>query len=332
VAPRLDESRPVRWGILGAGGIAAVVGSDIAASSQSELVAVASRDLARAQAFAEPRGIPRSYGGYGDLVADPDVDVIYIATTNGQHHEQALLALDAGKPLLIEKAFALNARQAREIVAEARARDLFCMEAMWMRFNPLIQQAVQLAHSGAIGDLIAVRADLSAHFPYDPTHRLFDLTAGGGALLDLGVYPVHFTWIVLGRPLRVDATGSLSPTGSDLTAAMQWTYADGRFAQVACTALARNPATGLITGTSGWIQIGERLHRPDSITVQSGAGQEVLRRGGTGRGYGPEVAEVERCLRAGETESPVMPLDETVAILELIDGVRAQLGARYAAD
>lgn len=329
---RLDESRPVRWGILGAGHIAAVVGSDIAASSQSELVAVAARDGGRAHAFAEQLGIPRAYGSYQQLVADPDVDIVYIATTHGQHHEQALLALEAGKPLLIEKAFALNVRQAREIVAEARGRDLFCMEAMWMRFNPLIQQAVQLANSGAIGDLIAVRADLSASFPYDPRHRLFDLAAGGGALLDLGVYPVHFTWIVLGRPLRVDVTGALSPTGSDLTAAMQWVYGDGRFAHVACTALARNPATGLITGTSGWIRIGDRLHRPDSITVQSQTGAEVLRHSGTGHGYGPEIAEVERCLRAGETESPVMPLDETVAILELIDGVRAQLGARYAAD
>jgi hypothetical protein len=113
---------------------------------------------------------------------------------------------------------------------------------------------------------------------------------------------------------------------------MQWAYADGRFAHVACTALARNPATGLITGTTGWIRIGDRLHRPDSITVQSAAGQEVLRHSDTGHGYGPEVAEVERCLRAGETESPTMPLDETVAILELLDGARAQLGARYAAD
>jgi predicted dehydrogenase len=332
MAPPLDESRPVRWGILGAGNIARVVGGEIAASPGSELVAVAARDGARARAFAEQLGIPRSYGGYQELVADPEVDVVYIATTHGQHHEHALLALEAGKPLLVEKAFALNARQAREIVAAARARDLFCMEAMWMRFNPLIRKAVDLATSGAIGDLIAVRADLSAQFPFDPKHRLFDLAAGGGALLDLGVYPVHFTWMVLGRPLRVDATGALSPTGSDSTAAMQWGYDDGRFAHVACTALARNPATGLITGTAGWIRIGDRLHRPDSITVQSAAGQEVVRHTDSGHGYGPEVAEVERCLRAGETESPVMPLDETVAILELIDSVRAQLGARYAAD
>ena len=332
MAAPLDPNRPVRWGILGAGNIASIVGADIAASAHSEIVAVGARDAGRAAEFASRRGIPRSYGSYAELVADTDVDVVYIATTHGQHLEHALLTLRAGKPALVEKAFTLNARQAREVVAEARARDLFCMEAMWMRLNPLIVRAREIAASGRIGDLIGVRADLSKRFDYDPEHRLFDLAAGGGALLDLGVYPVNFAWIILGRPDTVQAVGGLSPTGSDATVALQWGYADGRFAQIQSSALGDNPYTGLITGTGGWIHVEARLHRPEAITVCTAEGPEVIRADSPGNGYRPEVSEVERCLRTGETESPLVPLDDTVAILELIDDARAQIGVHYPAD
>ena len=154
----------IRWGILGAGGVAGTVAVDIAATPGNELVAVGARDAARAAAFAAQHGIVRSYGSYAELLADPDVDVVYLATTHGQHHEQALQALAAGKPLLIEKAFTLNARQAREVVAEARRRELFCMEAMWMRLNPLIRTAQEIAASGRLGELISVHADLSRRF------------------------------------------------------------------------------------------------------------------------------------------------------------------------
>src|SRR6266487_1857651 len=174
----IEPGRAVRWGILGAGGIASTVGADIARTPGNEVVAVGSRDAARAAAFAGTLQIPRSYGSYADLVDDDDLDVIYVATTRDQHHEHALLALRAGKSVLVEKAFTLNARQAREVAAEAQARQLFCMEAMWMRFNPLIRRARQLATDGIIGDLISVRADLYHYFPFDPEHRLYDLTVG----------------------------------------------------------------------------------------------------------------------------------------------------------
>jgi predicted dehydrogenase len=324
---------PIRWGILGAGGIAATVGSDIAATPGNVLQAVAARDAARAAAFAQTWGVGRSYGSYAELLADDDVDVVYIATTHGQHHEQALAALRAGKPLLVEKAFTLNARQAREVVAEARTRRLFCMEAMWTRLNPLIRQAVEIARSGRIGDVVAVRADLSRHFPFDATHRLFDLAAGGGALLDLGIYPATVAWLFLGRPDAVQAVGSLAATGSDLTTAMQWAYADGRVAQLYCSAAGNSPAAVLVNGTAGWIRIEPRIHRPKQLIVQDAEGQEVI--DGVppaGNGYGLEVEEVARCLRAGELESPLVPLDETVAILEVLDEARRQIGVRYAAD
>ena len=325
-----DSSQPIQWGILGAGNIAATVGADIARSPDSEVAAVGARDRDRAARLAGQLGASRAYGSYRELVADADVDVIYVATTHAQHHEQALLALRAGKPILVEKAFTLNARQARDVVAVARDAGLFCMEAMWMRFNPLIRKAVDLARDGAIGNLISVHADLSALFPFDPHNRLYDLAAGGGALLDLGVYPAHLAWMFLGRPSLVQAIGALSPTGSDATSAQQWAYSGGQFAQLSCTTLGRSPMTALIHGTGGWISVDGRLHRPTQLTVHRADQTEVI--AGDSVGYEREVAEVERALRAGETESAVMPLQDTVEILEVIDQARAQIGVRYEAD
>jgi len=318
--------------VLGAGRIAATVGAEIAASGQGELVAVGARDADRAAAFARTLDIPRSYGSYRELVADPDLDVLYLATTHGQHHEQALLALRAGKAVLVEKAFTLNARQAAEVVAEARARKLFCMEAMWMRLNPMIIRCIEIARSGRIGDILSVRADLSRPFAYDPEHRLFDLAAGGGALLDLGVYPITFVWMLLGAPESVQAVGRLSPTGSDVTAALQLSYPGGQVAQIHSSASAVSPDAGLIIGTEGWLRLEPRIHRPEALTVWTTDGTETIHGSAEGTGYDLEVAEVERCLRAGLGESPLVPLDDTVDILRLIDEARSQLGVRYAAD
>ena len=324
---------PIRWGILGAGTIAATVGSDIAATPGNLLQAVAARDADRAAAFASRWGVRRAYGSYACLVADDEVDVVYVATTHAQHHEHALLALRAGKPVLVEKAFTLNARQAREVVAEARARRLFCMEAMWTRLNPLIRQAVDIAHSGRIGDVVAVRADLSRHFPYAAGHRLFDLAAGGGALLDLGVYPATVAWLFLGRPDTVQALGSRAPSGADLTSAVQWGYSEGRVAQLFCSAAGESPLAVVVSGTTGWIVVEPRIHRPERLVVRDADGRQVIEGAPTvGNGYRLEVEEVARCVRAGELESPLVPLDETVGILEVLDEARRQLGVRYVAD
>ena len=328
----MSQDAPIRWGILGAGGIAATVGRDIAASPGSVLHAVGARDAGRAKAFAERHGMRRSYGSYADLVADPDVDVVYVATTHGQHHEHALLALRAGKPVLVEKAFTLNARQAREVVDAARSAGLFCMEAMWMRFNPLVRQAQEIVADGRLGRLVNLRADFSRRFEFSPTHRLFDLGAGGGALLDLGVYPVTFAWLFLGRPQRIAVSGALSETGSDATVAMQFSYPDGQFAQLCTSAVSPSPVGAVVCGTDGWLQLEPTVHRPTRLTVSTAEGPQVVEEDVVGNGYGAQVAEVERCLRAGETESPMVPLDETVAIMELLDDVRAEVGVRYEAD
>ncbi|MGI8679052.1 MAG: Gfo/Idh/MocA family protein [Jatrophihabitans sp.] len=323
----------VRWGIVGAGGIAAIVGDDIQVTPDNTVVAVAARDADRAAAFAHAHGIAGSYGSYAELVADPEVDVVYIATTHAQHHEQALLALRAGKPIVVEKAFTLTAAQAREIVAEAGARRLFCMEAMWMRVDPLIMRMQQLLADGVIGDVVGVRADLSKYFTYDPNARLFDLAVGGGALLDLGVYPVTFARLVLGHPDTQTVTGSLAPTGADATVTLQWGYDDGRLAQIYCSSAGYSPYAGLITGTDGWLRVEGRVHHPSALTVHAADVDRVIdAEPGHGNGYQHQVAEVARCLRAGELESPLVPLADTVGVLEILDDARRQLGVRYPAD
>ncbi len=307
--------------------------ADITALPGHVLHAVGARDADRAAAFAHRHGVHRSYGSYLELVTDPGVDVVYIATTHAQHQEHALLALRAGKPVLVEKAFTLNAAQARDVVAEARLRRLFCMEAMWVRFHPLIREVSRLLADGAIGKVVAVRADLSKRFDFDPAHRLFDLDAGGGALLDLGVYPAAVVWTWLGRPDTVQATGALAPTGSDLSVGMQWGYPDGRFAQIHTSAATDSPFAALITGTRGWISLEPRLHRGRRLVVHTADGDvEHLAPAIAGNGYRAELEEVARCLAAGELESPAVPLDDTIGILDVLDDARRQLGARYPAD
>jgi predicted dehydrogenase len=329
----IPADRPVRWGVLGAGAIAATVSVDIAGTPGNVLAAVGARDARRAADFAAAHGVPRSYGSYSELLDDPDVDVVYVATTHAQHRDNALQALRAGKPVLVEKAFTLTARQAREVVEEARSRRLFCMEAMWMRVHPLIRRTSDLLANHTIGDVVGVRADLSKHFPYDPQGRLFDLSVGGGAPLDLGVYPLTFAWLVLGRPDTQVAAGALSGTGSDVTAALQWQCPGGRVAQIYCSAAGDSPYAALITGTRGWLRLDSRVHHPTTLTVHTDDDEYVIDAPPVvGNGYGYQIAEVARCLRAGLTESPYLPLDDTVAIMELLDDARAQLGVRYAAD
>lgn len=327
----IAQDRPIRWGILGAGGIASKVASDIARTEGNVLAAVGARSGERAADFAARFDIPRWYGDYQQLVDDPELDVLYIATTHPSHHAQALMAIRAGKAVLIEKPVCLNAAQATEVFDAARAANVFAMEAMWMRTNPLIGTAQQLIADGAIGDVVGVRAELGLGLPFDPAHRLYDMANGGGALLDLGIYPVTFGWLFLGRPDTVSITGSLAPTGSDASVALQWGYSDGRDAQLSCSAPHAMPNRGLILGTKGWIRIEGRFYRPTGLTMFSDGEQSELPDpiAPDSAGYGPEVAEVARCLRAGLVESSVIPHADTIAILGLLDDARAELSVRY---
>ena len=323
---QITADRPIRWGFLGAGGIAASMAADLG-QGNNRLYAVAARDANRSAAFAARFGANHSHGDYRAVVEDPDVDIVYIATTHPFHREQALMAIEAGKPVLIEKPLALNAVHAREVLNAARDKGVFAMEAVWMRVNPLILKAKDIVSQGAIGKVVAVQADFSIALTFDPTHRLYDLSNGGGALLDLGVYPIHFAWLFLGRPDTQQVIGTLSPTGSDATVALQWGYASGATAQLRCATTASMPGRGTIGGTTGAISVEPWFLNPDRLVVSTSEGESRIEGGGTA--YGPQIEEVERCLRQGLLESPLAPHADTIAVLELIDQARVDLGVRY---
>lgn len=323
---QITPDRSIRWGFLGAGGIAASMAADLG-HGNNRLYSVAARDAERAAAFAARFGASHSHGDYRAVVEDSDVDIVYVATTHPFHREQALMAIDAGKHVLVEKPLTLNAVHAREVLTAARDKGVFAMEAVWMRANPLILEAQNMVAKGVIGEVVSVQADFSIDLAFDPTHRLYDLSNGGGALLDLGVYPMHFAWLFLGGPDIQQVLGTLSPTGSDGTVALQWGYDSGSTAQLRCATTARTPGRATIAGTKGSISVEPWFINPQRLVVTTNKGESRVE--GEGTAYGPQIEEVERCLREALLESPLAPQSDTIAVLGLIDQARADLGVRY---
>ena len=321
----------MRWGLIGTGLIADWFAADMAVTDSGKVVAVGSRAQESADRFADKFGIPNRHASYEALVSDPEVDVVYVATPHPMHYANTLLALDAAKPVLVEKSFTMNADEARQLVESARSKGLFLMEAMWTRFLPHIAEVNSLLAGGVLGDLVTVTADHGQWFTKDPAFRLFAPELGGGALLDLGVYPATFAFLFLGPPDTVHTVGTLSPTGSDETVAMQWMYGDHPGAQLWTSALIHAPNEAAILGTKGWISFLPEAYRPTGLILHTDAGEvhspDPL--AGNGHGYQPEIEEVERCLRAGLMESPLIPHADTIAILEILDGARAAVGVVY---
>ena len=327
----IDGRRQLRWGIIGTGGIADAVARDIDLSHGCTVHGVAAREPERAREFALSRGIPRHYDSYHDLVDDDELDVVYIATTHPFHRPHALMAIEAGKHVVIEKPLGLNAAQAREVLDAARRRGVFAMEAMWMRLNPLIRHAQELVAQGIVGEVRGLRHEFGLGMPFDAAHRLYDRANGGGALLDLGIYPVTFAYLFLKRPDTVRTVGTMSPTGVDETVQMEWFFGAKPQAQLWCSISVDAPNQAAILGTDGWISFDAPAYRPSGLTVRSRGDIWTVPDplAGAGSGYGPQIEEVERCIRAGLMESPLVPHDETIAILEILDEARAALGVVY---
>ncbi|HEY0486834.1 MAG TPA: Gfo/Idh/MocA family oxidoreductase [Mycobacteriales bacterium] len=325
--------RPIRWGILGTGRIASAFTADLALVPDAEVAAVGSRSPATAAAFAARFGISRAHGTYEDLVADPDVDVVYVSTPHALHHDHALLAIRAGKAVLVEKPFTLDVAQAGEVVAAARTAGTFLMEAMWTRFLPHVVRIRELVAAGRLGDVRSLTADIGEWFPPDAAHRLFAPELGGGALLDLGVYPLSFASMLFGAPRRVTAVSDPAFTGVDAQTTVVTQYDGGRQAALFATLEARSGCRAGINGTRARIETDGSFFTPGPFRVVDLDGSvEVHDVAHSGRGLCHQAAEVGRCLRAGETESPVLPLVETLSVLATMDEVRRQIGLRYPAE
>jgi predicted dehydrogenase len=323
------------WGIAATGAIAETVGRVIAAEPGMRIAAVGSRNKDRAADFAARLGGGAAvYGSYEDMAADPAVEAVYVATPHAHHREVVETAIGAGKAVLCEKPLAVTVAEAEALVARARAADVFLMEAMWMRFNPLIARVRELAASGAIGEVRSVKAAFGFPMPYDPAHRLWDPALGGGALLDVGIYPVALAYLLLGEPASVAAVGSLSASGVDAEAAVLLGWDGGARALLETSLVSALPTEASVTGTAGRIEIGPDFYAPTRISVRPfderaggpGASAGEFRIGSPAEGYAAQAREVRDCVRAGRVESAVMPLDATLGVLRILARARAALG------
>ena len=328
------QSAPgLRWGVIGAGYIADIFAKSVNGHTQSRIHSIASRDSHRSNIYAKKHGVPNVRAGdnaYERLVADPDIDAVYIATPHGMHRDHALLAIAAGKPVLVEKAFTRNGAEAREVLDAARAAGTFVMEAVWTRFLPHMVEARRLVAEGEIGELVHVSADFGGSPEYDPQHRNFNPDLAGGALLDLGVYPINFIHDFLGAPSAVRAIGALAPTGVDLRETVLMDYADRRAQGTALSTFEVDTARlATISGTRGRIDCGHDYYGPTSFTLHRDGRRAFEFSQNTPLGWQYQVAEVARCVTEGRTESSVMPHSATLEVMDVMDEARRQLGVVY---
>lgn len=320
----------IRWGILGTGGIAHLQTTDLIGNGFT-VTAVGSRSQASADAFAAEFAIPTAHGSYEALVADPDVDVIYVSTPHLFHAANALLALRAGKHVLLEKPFTLTAAEATEVVETARANRLVVLEAMWTRYLPHMLRIREIIAAGTLGDVRTLIADHNQKLPRDPQHRVNNPELGGGALLDLGIYPVSFAFDLFGLPSTVQALAAKTETGVDRQTAIVFGYGEGQQALLHAALDARGPSTAVIIGTEGRIEIDPVWYAPTTFTVfdSEDAIIERFEQKITHRGMQFQAWELERLIGAGQTAGEILPPEETVQIMETLDEIRRQIGLTY---
>ncbi|SOU01552.1 dehydrogenase [Xanthomonas arboricola pv. fragariae] len=322
----------LRWGVLGPGAIASAFVSALRRHTGQRPFAVASRTRARAEAFASTWAMQRAYDSYEALVEDRDVDIVYIATPHSEHLQQGLLALRAGKHVLIEKPITTCADDARVLVQEARQRGLFLMEAMWSRYLPHTSVLRQLLADGALGELRHVFADLSQRGPDDATHRQRNPALGGGALLDLGVYAVQFSSMILGAPNAITTTGALTDTGVDAFSTMVLSHGGTAQSTLISSIVARSSSTAYVTGSQGRIDLGGEFHNPTALSLVGNdhASMPAVWTDPTGisgyAGLSWQATAAARYIGEGRKESPLHPLDELIQIMTTLDAARAQLG------
>jgi predicted dehydrogenase len=321
---------PLRWGILGTGGIARQFTRDLLLTGHT-VTAAGSRTREGAERFAALFGLPAAHGSYEALVADPGVDLVYVATPHPFHYPNARLALDAGKHVLVEKPFTLNAAQASQLVALAADRRLLVLEAMWTRWLPHMARLREIVAAGTIGVLRSMSADHTQRLPDDPAHRLNALELGGGALLDLGVYPVSFASALFGAPQSIQAVATFKETGADAQVGTMFRYPGGQIATTYSASTTQGPNVAVILGTDGRVEVDSVWYTASGLRVYDADGTliEAVRPPVEGRGMQFQAAEAERLVSEGRIASDILPPQETVAIMATLDAVREQIGLRY---
>jgi predicted dehydrogenase len=329
--PAPSEAPALNWGVISPGGIAAGFADAARTYTAQNIVAVASRSEERARAFASRFDVPAAYGDYTDLLEDSRVEVVYVASPHSEHFTHALHAVGAGKHVLVEKAFTRNAREAEQLIAAARQRGVFLMEAMWTRCLPHIDVVRQVLDSGALGEIRTVLADHGRFMEPDASHRLYAPELAGGALLDLGIYPVSFASMVLGRFATVSAVGTKAFTGVDGQASIVVTNDDGAHGVLSTSLFARTPTTASISGTLARLELDSSFYIPTSVRLIDREREvlDVFTPPQLDGGLAFEAAEVARCVSAGRLESDLMPLDETLSIMRTLDEIRLALGTRF---
>ena len=320
----------LKWAIMGPGDISVAFLNDLRLAGM-HLEAVGSRSLDRAESYAKKHSISSAYGSYEELVADPHVDIVYIATTNNAHFANAKLALSSGKHVLLEKPFTLDAAQAMELVGISRSNNVFLMEAMWTRFLPNHSVLFEKLDQGLIGTPLYLFADHNQNLPKHSHQRLYDPALGGGSLLDLGVYPISLAHRLFGKPSRIQASAALMDGNIDESVGAIFEYSGGRQALLHSSIRAAGPVKAFILGDAGRIEMEKSFYEHSTFTVFDLEDNVLFKYEGNieGRGMQYQALEVERCVTTGLNESPTMGLDETVQIMEVMDQIRSLTGIEY---
>lgn len=325
------NAKTIRWGIIAPGKIARNFAQDLALVPGASLLGVASRSIDRAEQFAQDFAIPLYFGSYAELAQHPDIDAIYIASPHSAHKAHTLLCLEAGKAVLCEKPFAMNRDEVELMIAKAQEKQCFLMEALWTKFLPSFQKVQDLVLQGSIGQIKSIQADFGFQSVYDPEGRLFNKKLGGGALLDVGIYPLFLCATLLGRPQSIKALAEFMETGVDGQCAMILKYDSGALAQLSASLISDSPIEAFIIGDEGSIHMSTPFFSPQA-EVRLLKNREVVASFSphlNGNGYQYEIEEVVRCLQNQEIESKVMSHEDSLLLMDLLDGVRKEANIHY---
>jgi predicted dehydrogenase len=317
------------WGILGPGGIARAFAKDLGFIQGHAIAAVGSRSLENAQKFAADFG-GTAYGSYEELVADPSVHALYVATPHPAHHDNVILALNAGKPVLCEKPFAVNAKQAQAMVDAAARNQVALMEAMWARFLPHYAKVREIVDSRVLGPILSIHADHGQRLADQGIARLIEPDLAGGALLDLGIYPVSFAHMILGNPSQITSSAVMTDKGVDAQTSMIFNYDNGAQAVLTTTMIEQTPCRAVVAGLNGWLEIDRTFYNPAAMRVVLNDGT-VTEYPNAYKGHGlREQAEIfKQLVRTGKLESDILTWADTVNIMKSLDTVREQIGLKY---